>query len=378
MRPLFLPRLLALTLCLATAALAVDPNRATNSVILDETAVKNLNLTTVEAEEADFEQTIFALGRIRVAPGKRSVVSSRIPGRAISVSAHIDTKIEKGAEAVAIESRQPGDPPPTIRLFAPISGYVSEVKVAPGQPVSPDDSLIEILDLTHVHAIAALPEHLAGRVRIGMTARIRATGYPDREFVANVEHLGAEADAATNTLEVAFDVENPDTILRPGMRAEFSIATAKREGVMSVPREAVQGDGAQRFVYVADFELKNTFIKTPVVTGEQNDRRVEITSGLLPGDQVVTRGAYALVFAGKGSVSLKEALDAAHGHPHAEDGSELTPEQAKAAAGHGHAHDDHGLTPLTYFFAGTTVLLSVLLVVVSLSRRKSAVAEVQS
>ena len=62
--------------------------------------MKNLNLATAEAEETDFEETIFALGRIRVAPGHRAVVSSRVPGRVLSVSAHIDTRIEKGAEAL--------------------------------------------------------------------------------------------------------------------------------------------------------------------------------------------------------------------------------------------------------------------------------------
>jgi hypothetical protein len=238
--------------------------------------------------------------------------------------------------------------------------------------VSVEDSLIEILDLRAVHAVAAVPEHLASRVQIGQTARIRATGYPEKEFTSKVEHLGTEADAETSTIEAAFHVENPDAILRPGMRAEFSIATGRREGVMSVPREAVQGDGAQRFVYVADYELKHTFIKTPVVVGAQNDRRVEITSGLLPGDQVVTRGAYALVFAGKGSVSLKEALDAAHGHPHAEDGSELTPEQAKAAAAKtaGEPVPASGFSPLTMFFAATTGLLLALLIL-SQFRRKS-------
>ena len=74
------------------------------------------------------------------------------------------------------------------------------------------------------------------------------------------------------------------------------------------------------------------------------DRFVEIVSGVLVADEVVTRGAYSLAFAGKGSVSLKEALDAAHGHEHNEDGSEVTPEQkaAREAAGGegGHEHGD--------------------------------------
>jgi hypothetical protein len=372
-------RLLILMLAaMAPAAGAAD--RAANLVILDETAVKNLNLATAEAAEVDFEETIFALGRIHVASGHRAVVSSRVPGRVISVAAHIDTEIEKGAEAVLIESRQPGDPPPSIMLTAPIAGFVSKVNIAAGQPVEPADSLIEIVDLSRVHAVAALPEHLAHRVQIGQVGRIRAAGYPDQEFVAEVEHLGTLADAASGTVEVAFHVENPDAILRPGMRAEFSIITGKREGVMSIPVEAVQGDGAQRFVYIADYELKNAFMKTPVVLGAQNDRMAEVTSGVLPGDQVVTRGAYALVFAGKGNTSLKEALDAAHGHPHAEDGSELTAEQQKAAGTGGtHCHS-HGspLTPLAMFFAGTTGLLFILLLALGAKLRKRAAVEVQS
>jgi hypothetical protein len=123
------------------------------------------------------------------------------------------------------------------------------------------------------------------------------------------------------------------------MRAEFSIVTAKRTDVTSVPRAALQGTPANRFVYVKDFDLPHAFVKTPVVTGASNERVVEIVSGLLPADEVVTQGAYSLAFAGAGTLSLKEALDAAHGHPHAADGSELKP--GATTADHGHAHDDH-------------------------------------
>lgn len=350
--------------------------RGANLVILDETAVANLRLKTAEAEEADFEETVFVLGRIRVAPGRRAVVSSRVPGRALSVAAHLDTKIEQGAEAVVIESRQAGDPPPTIRLPAPISGFVSAVNVSQGQPVNADDSLIEIVDLTDVHAVAAVPEHLLGKIQLGQRAHLRAPGYPDREFEAKVDHIGIEADAAAGTIEVAFHVPNPEMLLRPKMRVEFAIITGKKEGVVSVPREALQGDGGQRFVYVADYELKNAFVKTPVVTGSSNDRAVEIISGLLPGDEVVVRGGYGLVFAGKGNTSLKEAMDAAHGHAHAEDGSELTDEQKKSAAGPvkatvaGKAFYE---TPkAARFFAATTVFLLLLLTGIGLSVRNKA------
>jgi len=355
---------------------AVTPEEAAATIILDETGVKNLKIEFVEAEETDFEETVFALGRIRVAPGHRAIVSSRVPGRVLTVSAHIDTRIEKGAEAAVIESRQPGDPPPSVRLTAPLAGMVSAVNIVPGQPVTPDDSLVEIIDLSEVHAVAAVPEHLVGGLRVGQSAHIRVMAVPGRTFEATLAHLGAEADGKSGTLEAAFHVENPDGLLRPDMRAEFSIVLGKREGVMSIPRVALQGDATTRTVYRKHYDesLKNTFVRVPVQLGAMNDRFVEITGGLVAGDEVVTTGAYSLGFAGKGSVSLKEALDAAHGHEHSEDGSEMTAEQkARRAPGGGDAPDHDGVkfSTLTLFSLASNALLLALLVVSMLRKPKA-------
>jgi cobalt-zinc-cadmium efflux system membrane fusion protein len=329
---------------LIAGSLAADPDaeRRANLVILDGTAVKNLGLTTVQAAPADFEETVFSLGRIEILPGHRSVVSSRIPGRAVEVFAKHDHAIRKNDVAVVIESRQFGEPPPRIELRSPINGIISASHVAPGQPVEPTDVLVEILDLSEVYAIARVPDYLAGRLQRGQKARITTAAVHGREFEAVLEHLGATADAASGTVEAAFHVDNPELLLRPGMRAEFAIVVARHTGVTSVPRTAVQGEGANRFVYVKDFELPNAFLKTPVVIGRSNDRAVEIVSGLFPADEVVAHGAYSLAFAGGGSLSLKEALDAAHGHEHAADGSELSADSPASGHGHDHGHDDHG------------------------------------
>lgn len=369
-------------LILAAALIAALPGRAVipederaNTIVLDDAAVKNLRIETAEAEEAEFEQTVFALGRINVAPGKRAVVSSRVAGRVASVEAHIDTRIKMASEALTIEARQPGDPPPRIRIPAPISGIVSKVNVVEGQPVELSDSLIEILDLSTVHATAAVPEHLAGRLKEGMTARIRVPATGGKEYTAELAHLGAEVDRDSGTLEAAFHVANEDYALRPGMRAEFSIATGKRDGVMSIPRAALQGDATNRFVYRKHYDeaLKNAFVKIAVVTGAMNDRMVEVTSGLTAGDEVVTNGAYSLAFAGKGSVSLKEALDAAHGHPHNDDGSEMTAEQQAAAKGGGGAHaHDHRMSGLTKASLAVNALLLVLILLGIKSGKRAA------
>jgi multidrug efflux pump subunit AcrA (membrane-fusion protein) len=368
--------ILCLLLLTLPASAAGDPAKLANTVILDATAVKNLGIETAEAEETAFEETVFALGRIAVLPGKSAIVSSRIPGRIHSLLARPHVPVNQGDELLWIESRQPGDPPPVIMIEAPLSGLISEVHVAPGQPVTADTDLLEIVDLDTVEAAAAVPEHLAGKLSPGQKARLRVGAAGDTVYEANLVHLGAAVDPVTGTLEAAFHVPNPEGRLRPGMRAEFSIITSQREGVMTIPRSALQGDATNRFVFVKDYDLPDAFVKTPIATGASNDQSIEVLSGLLPGDEVVTKGGYSLAFAGKGSVSLKEALDAAHGHPHNEDGTEMTKEQqaAKAGGSAGGQDHEHGPfdAPLTKLFAATTALLLGLLLVGQFYNRRGA------
>jgi len=363
--------ILGLSLLLTASLWAADRASAANTVILDETGVKNLKLQTVEAEVGVFEETIFALGRIDVYPGRRAAISSRIAGRALEVNVKHDHFIEKGEVAIVVESRQVGDPPPRVSVFAPISGLVSETYIVPGEPVSPDKKLADILDISEVYALASVPEHLAGRLKAGQLARITVAAASGEVFSAELEHLGAMADPIHGVVEAAFHVDNPEFRLRPGMRAEFSIVTSQRSGVVRVPRSALQGDLASRFVYVKDFDLPNAFIKTPVVIGTMNDRYVEIISGLLPADEVVTRGAYSLAFAGKSSLSLKEALDAAHGHEHNADGSEINAEQKRAQreSSHDEAHAHGHESP---FWKITSGVLFIALIIVLFRRKTTA------
>ena len=338
---------------------------ATNSdtIVLDETGVKNLRIETVEAEETDFEETVFALGRIAEIPQNHAVVSSRISGRVVGLTAQEGDTVKADQVVVRVESRQPGNPPPTIELASPISGLLVESHIRLGEPVEPDKELLDISDLSEVLAIARVPESHASKLAPGSKAHIRVSALGEQVLEGEMLRFGTSADRESGTIDAVFKLANPDLRLRPDMRAEFSIVLSKRSNVMSVPRPAVQGEPSKRFVYVKHFDLPNAFIKTPVQIGEMNDRFAEIASGLFPADEVVTRGAYSLSFAGGGNVSLKEALDAAHGHEHAEDGGELTPEkraemEAKKRAAAGLPHDSHnGESKLWMYVSGVLLLL---------------------
>ena len=342
--------------------------RATRTVILDETGVRNLRIETEQAKERVFESTVFAIGRIEEIPANRSVLSTRIAGRVIDLNAYEGDRVEANQTLLRVESRQSGNPPPTIELRAPRSGIVVRSHVRLGEPVEPDRALLDIADRSTLWAVAKIPESEAASVTLGALARIRVPALGKKAIEAHLLRFNVEADRSAGALEGIFQVNNPDGKLRPGMRIEFSIVTGSREKVLSVPQATVQGDPTNRIVFVKDFELENAFLPAQVVLGERNDKYVEIVSGLFPGDEVVTRGSYPLAFAGSGSgPSLKEALDAAHGHEHNEDGTELTAQQ-KAENSRDETNDEsHGkvtdgtLDKYLIFYAATMTLLTALL-----------------
>jgi multidrug efflux pump subunit AcrA (membrane-fusion protein) len=325
----------------AVTAAAQTPPRSENTVVLDASGVANLGIETVQVEEADFESSIFVPGEIEHTCESHSVLSSRIAGRAVDVLAHEGEFVEKDQLIARVESRQPGNPPPVIELKAPADGLIIRSELHLGGPVEPDRELMEILDLSEVWAVARVPQHQAAILAEGLTANVRIPAIGPQTVTAKFLRLGVGDEAVKSSVEAIFQIPNPGNRIRPGMRAELSLVTSKREAVTSIPRDALQGDRSNRFVFIKDYELENAFVRVPVTIGEAAGDRVEILSGLLPGDEVVLRGAYSLSFAGKGSASLKEALDAAHGHPHNEDGSEMSAEEIAATTGGGHGHD-HG------------------------------------
>lgn len=358
------------------AVAEMDHERAKNLVILDEISVENLQIETVSADEQTFEQIVFALGRVEPIPGAQAVVSSPNGGRVLELKVAPGDNVQAGAEVGKIEEQTRDGQASVVPLTAPISGMVTAVHVRPGESVWRIKTLIEITNLREVNVIARIPEHEASLLKPGTRARVRVPAACDITFKSELLRFGTEADRKHGTVEAVFPLKNRELLMRPGMRSELRIAAAVRPGVTAVPREAVQGSGTQRFVFIKDYEIPHAFLRVPVVTGQRNDRFVEIVRGLMPGDEVVTTGAYMLSAAGRGNVSLKAALDAAHGHAHHEDGTPVEGGHDEHGDEHEHGHEAaahsttsrRGFTPLTTFFASFSGLLLGLLY---LSRTRS-------
>ncbi|MFT5882351.1 MAG: cobalt-zinc-cadmium efflux system membrane fusion protein [Crocinitomicaceae bacterium] len=361
-----------ITAVLISSTWAEESIDASNTIILTEQGVKNLGIEITKVKKATFEDIVFAIGHIKPIPNKHSVISTRFSGRVVQTPPIVGDIVEKGQVLLKVESRQPGSPPPVIDIKAPEAGIISKSHVTLGQPVDPSQELMDIVDLKQVWAVASVPESQASKLKLGTTAHIKVISLGETSFDGKLIRMGSEANHESGTLEAIFLLDNPGLKLRPNMRTEFSIVLDERKDVISVPRKALQGDAANPYVFVKDFDLPNAFVKCPVVVGERNDRYVEIKSGITRFEEVVTTGAYFLGFAQGGGVSLREALDAAHGHKHNEDGSELSAEQKASgnAAKSGSSMENPSplSSPIVLFLIASNVITLVLLTIVTIKK----------
>ncbi|PVE59664.1 efflux RND transporter periplasmic adaptor subunit [Arthrobacter sp. TPD3018] len=185
-------------------------------------------------------------------------------------------------------------------LHAPISGLVASRDVAPGQYVTQggDKPVMTITDPSRVWLVAQVPETQAASIHVGDAATVTTPALPGRQFTARIDLVGAALDPVTHRLPVRAAIANPDGALKPQMFASFAIHRATSTKAIVVPAVAVihEGDNARVWVVRPDGLL----VSRNVTTGDAQDGKVTITSGLQPGERIVTAGALFVNEAGLG------------------------------------------------------------------------------
>ena len=311
-------------------------------VTLKANQIANLGIKTEKIVPAKIARTAFALGDIQVDPRGESSAASRIAGRVVELKVAIGDTVKKGDTLLVVESRQAGGDPAKIAVTALADGTVIEVLTHLGDPVSPDAQLLKLADYTRLIAEARIPQRYASDLTPGMTlARMKPEGSETREVT--LDSFTPKADPVAGTLTARFSIDNNDGALTPGRRVEFQVILSQKEFPVTVPRDAVQGEKGDLFVFVE--ETPGVYEKHPVKLGEGDERTVSIT-GPEAGERVVTHGAYSLCYADASNVSLQEAMEAAHGHKHGPNGEEPGEDghsegDHKHAAGDGHDHAGH-------------------------------------
>jgi cobalt-zinc-cadmium efflux system membrane fusion protein len=198
--------------------------------------------------------------------------------------------LETAREQLGLLGVDPDHPTSIVNVYAPVAGTITDQQITSQSAVQAYSAPnpFTISDLSFVWVICDVYENDLAGVRVGDTAEITLNAYPGRMFRGRVGIIGTILDPTIRTAKVRIEVRNPG-IMRLGMFARATFRGQTTEMHTIVPASAVLHIHDRDFVYVP--APGNRFRRVEVVSGDllpDNLSLQEISSGLAPGQQVVT------------------------------------------------------------------------------------------
>ncbi len=175
---------------------------------------------------------------------------------------------------------------------SPLTGVVTDRPVYPGEMASAGAPLLTVMDISKIVARINMAQDQARDVKVGNEATL-APSDGDMPVTGKVIVVSPASDPNSTTVQVWVQADNPGERLRAGQSVHVSIVAATIEGATLIPATAVLPNAeGETIVLVVDD--KNVAHEKVVEIGAREPAMVQVTSGVEPGDRVVTVGGVGL------------------------------------------------------------------------------------
>lgn len=207
------------------------------------------------------------------------------------------------------ELAKTGKATPVTTFYSTAAGYLTQLDIREGDYVMEGGTIIKLADLSTLWAEAQVYTSQLAQVSAGSVATVQLPDFEGKEIKGRIEFMNPEINPDTRVNLVRVTIPNTNAQLRPGMPAYVLLKSPVRNS-LTLPIDAVIRDAKGATVWTK--VDKNTFKSVMVETGLERDDRIEIRSGLQPGDVVVLTGAYLL----HSEYVFKKGSDPMAGHNH--------------------------------------------------------------
>lgn len=215
-----------------------------------------------------------------------------------------------------------------LSITAPISGYITEVKIKIGSSISANNTLFSIVDNSKMHVDLLVYEKDLFRIKVGQSVRFVLTNQGNQEIIGRIFSVGKAFQNESKSVAVHADINNSTIGLIPGMYVNALIDIGKND-VETLPIDAIAKAEGKEFIFIQESDEKHE-------TGEKHEenekentdtgvhfKRIEVKTGttqlgfvqvtplqeIPAGAKIVTKGAYYL----QSTMSNAEGGDE-HGH----------------------------------------------------------------
>ncbi len=314
-----------------------------SEVLVREGEAVQLGQVLVKMNTADFESRLLqARGSVAAAQGQLDIARQTRDNNKALLDKNFISKnafdngnnqyliaaanLDSAKAALAVSQKALAD---TV-IRAPMTGFISSRSVQPGEKISPDNKLFDVVDLRTLEMEAPVPTQDIASIHIGQQVQIQIEGITDagaNAVVGKVGRINPATTAGSRSIMAYIQIANPaaqapapapvpvlapvlapvsaavsgqtqaNAQLRAGMFAEARLVVAQKNAVLSIPQTALRYEDGKGFVYVITGKLLQKKFINPGMQGDSNvyanssgpgsNTVVEVLSGVARGDQVV-------------------------------------------------------------------------------------------
>jgi len=233
--------------------------------------VISANVLTAEANYAQFEKDVDRLTRLAE---ENAVTKRDLEQTTIGL---------KKAKADLITARKALG---NTSIKSPISGYINSDNITVGQLLNNGTSVCEIVNNSKLKLNIRITEHEVYKISLGQIVDVQLSVFPGKKFAGKITAIAEKADAAMK-FNVEITLNNDESAhLKSGLYAE-ALLPVKNNETLIIKKSSIVGSMQNPIVYVAQ---NGKAVKRELVTGQSNDKQIEVLKGLNDGEQVIISG----------------------------------------------------------------------------------------
>jgi membrane fusion protein (multidrug efflux system) len=186
-------------------------------------------------------------------------------------------------------------------IHAPFTGILGLRQISLGQYLAAGQAIVSLQSVNPIYVNFGVPQQDTPKMKIGRSVRVTSTDLPGIGFPGKITALDSVINEQTRNIQIQATLANLGGKLRPGQFLEVELTLDQPRSVIPLPASAINyapsGDSVFVVGDIKDEKTGKTYkgVRQQIVKieGSRGDQ-VAIISGLNPGDEVVSAGAFRL------------------------------------------------------------------------------------
>ncbi|HEY3300900.1 MAG TPA: efflux RND transporter periplasmic adaptor subunit [Methylophilaceae bacterium] len=254
------------------------------------TYIRAMQQISLQSKAVDRAKLLFASDVISAAEVQRR--EAELSGAQADLNAAKSQLMILGMSKQAIDRLgQTSQVQSSTTVSARLGGTVIERKVNLGQVVQPAEELFVVADLSHVWAVAEVPEQQIDLIQKNEEVNIEIPALDNQQMTGRLIFVGDVVNPQTRTVTVRTDIDNSAHNIKPAMLVSM-VVQSKSSPKTAIPEQSVIRENDKNYVFVQI--APNQYRLREVTLGIEYNGFIAVSSGVTEGEVIVSEGAFHL------------------------------------------------------------------------------------